>query len=219
MLPLPSINFFPKAFQDDSKAIALGNKLDSYIALWTADILGIKTVARADMIPGSLIDELGFLLNANIMPTDTEVLKRQKVAHAIERQVIRGTWTDSAKVRIDDITGLNSAIYISALSDDWILCGDGITETSASYWGTMGCDGIDDALGLALIGDGTEIEIQGNVYINLHVGIFVSTLTNAEILAIVADIGSDIAPAYFRIYLGYENALGQFELYANGTIG
>jgi hypothetical protein len=87
------------------------------------------------------------------------------------------------------------------------------------YWGTMGVDGIDDLLGLAIIGDGTEVEIVGNIYIDCHYGIFVSTLTAAQIIQIVDDMAIDIVPAYMRVYLGYIDATGAFINYAGGTIG
>lgn len=108
-------------------------------------------------------------------------------------------------------------IFRSYDQDDWILVGDGLTP-AAFYWAALGADGVDDMLGIALIGKGDEIEVAGNIYIDCHKGVLVSTLTAAQIAQIVTELESDVAPAYMRIILGYINATGAFIEYANGRI-
>lgn len=218
LIPKPIINFFPKLFQDDSKAQALANKMDAQLAQWFADILNIKALARPEEIPPALVTELDFLLSGNGQTNDTDTQRRQKVQSAVSRHKRRGTWAYDVKPTLDIITGYDSRVWGGQFSDDWILCGDGITESPTNYWASMGVDGIDDQLGIGLIGDGTEWEVNGNIYINLHYGYYTAILSNATILNIVSQIKDEVVPAYFRVYLGYVNVSGQFVVYPNGTI-
>jgi hypothetical protein len=219
MLPNPFLNYFPKLYQNDPKAQVLGLKMDSIFSGIKTDIFNLKRLNRCDECPGQFLDELDYLLQSNIKPTDTETIKRKKICNSVSAQKKRGTWEDDSKIRIDFITGYSSSIYTALSSDDWILCGDGMLESSLNYWGSMGADGIDSNLGISLIGEGTEIEIQGNIYINLHVGYYTTVLTAAQIQQIVLEISTDIVPAYMRIYLGYADITGSFNLYSGGIIG
>ena len=118
---------------------------------------------------------------------------------------------------IDNITGLDAVLLKVVGNDDWIITGDGLTP-STFFWGTMGADGIDDELGLSLVGEGTEIEIQGNIFINAHDGITVATLTAAQVDQIVSELENEVAPAYFIINIGYIDTTGAFVTYAGGII-
>lgn len=218
LIPRLLIKFFPKLFQEDVKAIALANKMDSILTEWISDLINIKSLARPEEIPANLISELDFLLSANCQPNDTDTQRRIKVQTAVSRHKRRGTWVYDAKITIDLITGYDSRIWGGQYSDDWILCGDGVTGTSSDYWGSMGVDGVDDNLGLALIGDGTEWEVKGNVYINLHYGHYTAILSSDIIAEIITQIQDEVVPAYFRVYLGYIDVSGKFNLYPNGTI-
>ena len=219
MIPNPLLKFFPKLYQNDSKAASLASKMDSIFASIKSDILGLKRLNRADECPGQFLSELDYALQANVQKGDTELQKRKKISNAIATQKKRGTWQNDAKIRIDNITGYSSDIYKASTSDDWILCGDGMIENDQNYYASLGVDGIDNNLGISLIGDGTEIEIQGNIYINLHIGIYTAVLSAAQILQIVNEIATDIVPAYFRVYLGYADITGAFNLYSGGAIG
>lgn len=219
LIPKPIINFFPKLFRDDTKAQALANLMDTELVSWFSDILNIKALSRPEEIPANLISELDFLLSANGQTGDSEAQRRIKVQTAVSRHKHRATWVYDAKPSIDLITGFDSRIWGGQFSDDWIMTGDGVTEYSTNYWGSMGCDGLDDKLGLGLIGDGTEWEVSGNIYINLHYGYTTAQLSAGQIATIVAQIKDEICPAYMRVLLGYVNASGGFTVYANGTIG
>jgi|WetSurMetagenome_2_1015567.scaffolds.fasta_scaffold253498_2 hypothetical protein len=219
MLPIPFLKYFPKLYQNDPKAQFLASKMDSIFTAIKNDILGLKRLNRADECPAQFLSELDFTLQANVKKGDSEYTKRKKISTAIATQKKRGTWQNDAKIRIDSITTYSSDIFRASSSDDWILCGDGVTENDQNYWASMGVDGIDDKLGIALIGDGTEIEIQGNIYINLHSGIYTAVLSAAQIAQIVDEISTDIVPAYMRIYLGYADITGSFNLYPGGIIG
>ena len=219
MLPTPSIGFFPKIFQDDAKAAALAAKLDAYLATWGKDTLNIRQLCVPEQIPAQFIAELGFLLSVTFGTTDTETQRRQKVAAAVSQIENRATWLYDMKPSLDTLTGYNSSLFGGQYTDDWILVGDGVSEYSNNYWASMGCDGIDSNLGIGLVGDGTEWEITGNIYINLHLGVTSAVLTNAQITNIVAQITTDKCPAYMRIYLGWVNPSGTFTVYSGGTIG
>jgi hypothetical protein len=216
MLPYPSINFFPKLFANDVNAIALAAKIDSYILVMKNDVIRIPRLYRADQANSLYLNELGYWLNANIKEFDSEEIKRKKIYNAIATHKVRGTWIYDCKIRIDNITGYNSSLFNLIGTSDWILCGDGISEIE--YYATGGVDGIDDELGLDLIGDDTEVVIPGNVYIDCHLGIFTPVLTATQISEIVIEIQDDVVPAYYRVQLGYINTSGVFTVYSGGTI-
>ena len=101
--------------------------------------------------------------------------------------------------------------------DDWILVGDGLTP-AAFYWAALGVDNIDLDLGIALIGEGTEVEVAGNIFINAHDGITVATLTADQVTQIVQELQDDVVPAYYIVNIGYVNTSGQFIIYSGGII-
>jgi hypothetical protein len=218
MIPIPFLNYIPKLFRDNATAetTALCNKADANIEAWLSDATNIQYLLDVERCPNNFLFSLGDYLAAGLKSQDSDRTKRQKIYKAIVTHKFRSTWTYSAKIIIDAITGYDARIYTAADSDDWILTGDGIVEVGTS-WALL-YDGATDPYGFSLIGDGTEIEIQGNIYINCHYGITASTLSAAQIADIVAQIGTDIVPAYMRIYLGYLDGTGAFIVYAGGTI-
>jgi len=147
----------------------------------------------------------------NIVNRSSKTLRqrRQSISGAVAGHKKRGLWTDSVKPIIDSIAGGDSQILENGTGSDWILTGDGNTPT-AYYWSTFGGDGIDDQLGMDFIGLGTEIEIAGNIYIDVDN----DSLTTAEISQLVAELETDVAPAYYRIFLGYIDISGDFITYA-----
>jgi hypothetical protein len=73
----------------------------------------------------------------------------------------------------------------------------------------------DPDLGMDLVGSGTEIQIPGNVYINVDNPF----LTAEQIAQIVASLDYTTVPAYFRVFLCYLNDQGNPVVYAGGQIG
>jgi phage tail P2-like protein len=210
------ITVFPKLNADDSKAKALANKMDSYIAQWKTDIINLKQLFRPSECPAAFLPELSYFVAAGILEDDSETTQRQKIDQSVHSQRYRGTWASDTKLRIDSITGLNSAIV--AITDlnatsDWILSGDGVTESSAVYYSVMGADGSDANQGMDLIGAGDEIVFAGNIYINCHVGINFATLTADQITNIINYL-VDSFPVYFVLFLGYIDANGIFQAYS-----
>jgi len=108
---------------------------------------------------------------------------------------------------------------------DFIL----VEAADTSFNGTLGTDNIGDygadlmgsqvgamgntEFGIDLIGAGDEIEIAGNIYIDVDNKI----LTYDEVEQIKLSL-EDVVPAYYRVFLGYFNTSGQFIVYPNGII-
>lgn len=204
MIPEAIDEYIPKFYKRDDKLNAYTSKLDSILADLKADTIGLNDLIDPMKIPAELIVELGYLLNAGIKDQDSETERRQKVAGAVSAHKRRGSFNLDAKPKIDLICGGNSVIIRSFDKDDWILVGDGLTPT-AYYWAAMGVDGIDDDLGISLIGEGTEIEVAGNIYIDVDN----STLSAADQAKLELEM-EDIVPAYMYVHFGYLNVSGQF---------
>lgn len=120
---------------------------------------------------------------------------------------------------------VDTSEYVFESDTDFIL----VEANDISFNGTIGTDNIGDygadlmgsqvgatgdtQLGIDLIGAGDEIEIAGNIYIDVDNKI----LMDSEIEQIKLSL-DDIVPSYYRVYLGYFNNDGQFIIYSNGII-
>jgi len=221
MLPEDFLSYIPKFLKDNIDAS--GEALVTYMNDFTDEFYGyireLYFFSDALRVPAIFLDELGYWLAAGIKQGDSEATKREKIYYAVMNHKKRGTWTADAKIRIDAITGYSAAIFVSTESDDSIEMGQIASEDTTVYWSTeQGADGSDDLLGTWEVGDFTEYVIAGNIYIDLHEGVFTPVLTAAQIEQIVNEIATDIVPAYFAIYLGYINVTGQFVVYSGGII-
>jgi len=107
MLPIPAINYIPRMFKDypDDAIVALTDKMDTHIEEWRDEITAMPRLYLPDMCPEPYIEELGYMVGANIYEQDTEREKRIKIVNAIDTHRLRGTWEDHAKIIIDEITG------------------------------------------------------------------------------------------------------------------
>lgn len=152
----------------------------------------------------AVLNLLGEYLNAGLQDGDSEDIKRQKIYQAVATHKVRSTFEFDVKIKIDNIAGGDSVIFRAVDEDDFIFVGDGLTP-SAYYWAALGADGIDDDLGPAFIGSGLEVEVAGNVYIDVDN----NSLSSAEQDQIRLDI-ADSVPAYYYVHIGYVNISGQF---------
>ena len=197
-------DYIPKFFERDTKLLSFISTVDSIL-----DELKLETISLNDLIdpmkiPSGLLDNLGYYLSAGLVSTDSETIKRQKIATAIQGHKRRGSFNLDAKPKIDAIAAGDSVIIRSFDKDDWILVGDGLTPT-AYYRAALGADGIDEDLGISLIGEGLEIEVAGNIYIDVDN----MALTAGEQEQIrVAML--DIVPAYMKVHFGYLDGFGSF---------
>jgi hypothetical protein len=223
ILPYPSLQFFPKLMRDsaDDGTRALAAKLDALLLRWEALGIGIEALHRPEECPGQFLEELGYIVNAGIRPLDSEQTRRKKILYAVQAHKRRGSWRRDAKIKIDAITGLSPGArlvdYGELGTDEWILCSDDAFP-GAYYWATMGYDGIDLELGIGLCGGYDDYELAGNVFIDCHEGVSTPVLSAATIEQIVGELEFDIAPAYFRIFLGYIDGTGAFQHYPGGSI-
>jgi len=222
MFPYPFEKFVPDILRNNltAKGQAFIDKHDEYILAWIEELKELYFANKLpERIPLDFLEEMGYFLNAGLMQTDTETIKRKKIADAVKSHKLRGTWNDDAKIRIDNITGYNAAIFVATQSDDSIEMGQTSSEDATVYWSTeSGYDGADDSLGTWEIGDFTEYVIAGNVYIDCHEGVNTAVLTSDQIEQIVVELEFDVVPAYMKVYLGYINTLGQFIVYTGGII-
>ena len=215
MLPIPFIDFIPKIYKDNAKdsTTAMTDKVDTHLNEWLTDIIELAFLKDPFKIPSLYLEQLGNFLNAGLLTQDTEAQKRNKIATAIQAHKRRGTFAFDAKPKIDAIALNDSQIFRSADADDWILVGDGLTPAT-HYWAALGVDGIDDSLGISLIGEGTEVEIAGNIYIDVDN----DSLTQDEVDQIVLELSEDIVPAYYIVNIGYLDGTGAFVIYSGGII-
>jgi hypothetical protein len=206
MLALPFEKYIPRILQEniDNYGQALIDYMNDLLEAIKKETVDLKYFYTIELIPPNFLKTLGEQLISDISDDDTDRQKRVKILYGIKNRKFRSTWQDDAKIRIDNITGLDSSLLTSPGLDDFVICGDGLTPP-AYYWAAVGCDGIDTGLGISVIGEGVEIEILGNIYID--VGGFISVSIVNQIINNI----KNIVPAYFRIMLGYISA-GNFIL-------
>jgi hypothetical protein len=210
MLPIPLRNYLPKPLVEaidngDAGGIALVNKLESLIEEWGNDALELYYIKVPDRCPANVLNFMGEYLAADINEFDTETEKRKKISNAIATHKQRTLFDDDVKPKIDAITGASSSIWGNIFSDDSFFVGGVSWVPSGCYWSTFAIDGIDNDLGDSLIGGYDEAELSGVVYIDLGT----STATADEINKIIITL-QDSVPAYYKVFIGYENGSGQF---------
>lgn len=210
MFPIDIKTLFPKPLRDNinEDGQALIDYMNTAIATWKAETLDIQKFKDVVRCPAKFLTELDFLLSAGCVNEDTERQKRVKIHYAVQGHSKRSLWADDVKIRIDNITGLDSSLYSDVGIDDWVQCGDGLTPV-AFYWATFGVDNIDLNLGISQMGDGYESAVSGNIYIELG-----GVVDSATVTRILEDILS-VVPAYYRIIVGHVIA-GSFVVY--GTL-
>lgn len=208
-LPVPFKEFIPQVYWGDDKADTLAAKADEHIQEWAGDVCNIDRLKKVDSVLPEHLNELGYMLNAGLVQTDSNREKREKIYSAIQGHKRRGSFELDAKSKIDAIAGGDSQI-LSAVANlaDWILLGDDEYPQSF-YWATMRGDNSDQFLGLDLVGTGFEFNVDGNVYIDVDN----DSLTAAEVQEIVAILALDIVPAYYVIHIGYLDGGGNFVEY------
>jgi hypothetical protein len=215
IIPKPFKKYIPKLFHSDSKTDNLANKADSQIQAWFKDAVDIQRLFRPDETKSSVLPYLNDYIYADFKTGDDDKTKRQKLQDAITFHKTRTLWSEDMRDDIGTITGTTPLLYkiSEADSDDWIELGNLSTDPT-TYWGTEGKDdGTDDKLGKLELGVGLEVEIAGNIYIDL-----VDTgLTPTVVQAVKAYIEDDRDPAYYIIHLGYVSG-GVWTDYPNGII-
>lgn len=191
---------------------ALVAKADEHIEDWEDDVVQLIWLLDPARCPSKLLNTLGEFLNAGILADDDDATKRKKIGTAVESHKRRGSFVFDAKPKIDAIAGGDSSIFQIIGTDEWIIVGDGLTPT-AFYWAALGVDNVDLDLGITISGrEENDLTLAGNIAIDVDN----SGLTADEVEQIKLEL-ADVAPAYYRVLLGYVVA-GSFIIYANGII-
>lgn len=213
MIPIPFVNYIPQFFNRDAKLLALSNKTDAHLNEWRNEVLSLNTIIDPARMPSLLLEDMGQLLNAGIVNSDSDRVKRQKIWNAIQSHRNRGTWRQDVKARIDAFVGGDASLFGQDLTidDDSIVVG-GLTSEPDNYWSVFGSDGVDPNGGIFVVGAGDEVVLAGVVNIDVDS----STLTADEVDDIKEDLVDSI-PEYYRVFLGYVSG-GVFIPYANGEI-
>ena len=221
MLPIPFSQYIPLQYQDylGTAGIAFCDAMDDIMEVIAADALELYFMKDPMRCPSQFLDEFGYYLKANILSTDTEAQKRTKIFNAVKNHKTACTWGYDLKVKIDAVTGYSSVI-ISTLEDDWLWMAKTASEDATKYWATFAAkDGGDADIGMTICGAYEDFFLEGVIFVDCHPGIHTSTLSAAQITAILASISNDTFPAYFRLELGYVNATGWPTIYAGGVLG
>lgn len=216
MLPIPHRDYVPRLHRNSSDMIALAERMDSITQTTFDEARGLQYLYSIERCPSTLLDTLGNFVSADILPGDTDRVKRQKIANAIQNHRQRGTWTGDVKVRLDIITGQDAALVEVEVTGDWILFGAQATDPDNDE-SVLGFDNVNLDFGLDLLGDFTELNIPGNIVINLHQNSTTQLFTPEQIAEFVAEITDPevgFNPAYYRLILGWVDASGEFNLYA-----
>lgn len=210
-LPTPFKEFIPRAYWDDPLSDVLAAKADEHVGEWRDDVLALAQLIDPARIPATLLDELGYTLNAGLFQADNERAKREKIRSAIQGHKKRGSWADDAKPKVDAIAGGDAQLY-GNVGDAWWVLSVGLEGTGSPYWSAFGYDSESGFDGIILVGAGDEAVFPGNIRIDVDN----SGLTADQVEQIKLEL-ADVAPAYYRVILGYVVA-GQFIEYANGRI-
>jgi hypothetical protein len=148
LLPIPTLQFFPKALQDSTEIQALASFLDTEFMAWFAETKGIETLKDPARTPSVCMEEMGYWLSAGIASGDSDRIKRAKISQAIENQKLRGTWKYSIKPIIDNYAGGDSSIISVQGVDDFMLTGDS-NDPVGYLWSLLG--GLDDSVGYGIL--------------------------------------------------------------------
>lgn len=240
MLNKSFIEYIPKFFTHDEKLQALVDKIDSLTQDVRKEIIDLETFIDPVRMPSFILNDMGDYLNAGLLPTDSDRTKRQKITNAVQSHKFRGTWKFDVKPTIDAIIGEDSKLSgSSGDSSDFIVLGQEANDPDF-YWGTVGLDGVDDNLGVDVVGEGNEIVLAGIfvIDIGLRQSNFVRKVTSDGKFKITSDgkfkvsftnyteeeienlklALEDSIPDYFRVFLGYTDTSGNFIFFDNGQI-
>lgn len=202
--------YIPLFYNRDSKLQSFVDVHNSLINSVLTEIIDLSYLRDPARIPQAILKEVGNLLSAGILPSDSERTKRQKIYNAIQTHKYRGTWANDVKITIDSIVGGDSKLFGGFDNSDFILmAGESIDPDY--YWATLGVDGIDLDLGIDLVSGESETVITGVFEIDVDS----NSLTSEEVENLKFAL-IDKIPVYFIVFLGYDN--GGFVQYPNGRI-
>lgn len=200
MFPRPVLDFLPRIYLENPEAatIALANLVDAYLNETERELLEFCNIHNLARTPSLVLEEIGYQLNADLQPGDSDRLRRQKTSTAVQGHRRRGTWDQDAKPKIDAIVGGDSQLVnIDIATDDDDIMLAGLSSDPTTFWGVFGTDGVNLDSGVAQVGSGRENNIDGVVWIDIDN----STITQ-DIVDDIEFALRDVVPAYFVIVYG-----------------
>jgi hypothetical protein len=212
MLPIPSSKYIPQLYNQyaNTDRDSFTAKIDELLNDILTDVINLRYLFEPDRCPSSALTFLGDFVKADLKQTDSDQTKRIKIYYAILGHKNAGLWNDNVKNQVDAITGYDARIYRGYDLPNWIFIGDGVVGAGKHY-AYLGGDGL-TTYALPLIGQGNEIQIKGNIYVNCHYGVYTAVLTSDQLLQII-DLYNEYLPAYMEMWFGYINVAGQFTYY------
>lgn len=117
LLPIPFLDNVPSVMRKeilqegsiDGKAFC--DYMDEFISSCDDLVRSFGHILSAERCPVQFLEELGYLLNAGIVPTDTESSKRNKIYSAVSSRLNPGSFENYIKALIDGATGFSSSIW------------------------------------------------------------------------------------------------------------
>lgn len=221
MLPLPFDKFIPQVLRDqlpdDPGGQAMVTKTNETLTNLRADTLQIEWLRNPEQCPSKYLTLVAEKYAVATLPADSDRVKRTKIKNAIKTHRDHGLFVPVSKPLIDAITGLDSYIYHAsdAVSEDEVLLGDGIDE--ATSWSIFGGDG-SPLYGFVVSGGDSDEKTAGVVWISLTNNPTAGAAITVDQLATIKEVILPEVPAYFIIYLGYEDASGYFVMYADPIV-
>ena len=106
VFPTPVKNYIPAVLREaidvngDLAGQALCDILDDHFEEVSAATNELQYIKWPERCPLAFLEALGDWVGAGITASDTEAVKRSKIAHAYEINMARGTWTDDIKKKI-----------------------------------------------------------------------------------------------------------------------
>ena len=204
MFPRPFLDFLPRIYRENPEAatIALANLVDAYLNETERELLEFCNIHNLARTPSLVLEEIGYQLNADLQPGDSDRLRRQKTSTAVQGHRRRGTWDQDAKPKIDAIVGGDSQLVnvdMSTDDDDIVVVGRRVGEDTAdNFWGVFGVGRVaNETFGVASILTGTENNIDGVVWIDID-----NTTITQDIVDDIEFALRDVVPAYFVVIYG-----------------
>ena len=214
ILPVPFLDNIPKVLREEiadgnaNDGQALCDYMDTFIDECDDLVTEFGFIQTPERCPSQFLNELGYMINANIVSTDTDTQKRQKIQYAIANRQTKGSFTGFLKALIDAITGYSSSMWTDLTENWWVEMdpSDGVWSTISAGkvttpydWGIEGSPG-GSHNGLWELATGLEVFAPGNLYINLgDGGVLGSTIIN-EVIALLQ---SYAYIAYMIINIGW----------------
>jgi len=221
MLPIPFEKYIPQTLRDqlpDSPSgQAMVAKADETLTNLRNDTIQIEYLRNPEQCPPKFLSLHADKYAVSLSPADSDRVKRTKIKNAIKTHRDHGLFEPVVKPLIDAIAGLDCYIYKAddSVSEDEILLGDGDDESTS--WSIFGGDG-SPVYGFAVIGDDSNEKTPGVVWLSLTDNPTAGAAITNDMIDTIKRVILPEVPAYFIVYLGYEDSGGYFVMYPSPVV-